>query len=147
MLKPQLPWLDPSEQEEVVVCLLKYELAEFSNARNLPTKNGETTDVYINLRNARNNPRAISAITDVFGNPLRRLKPDRFIEVPDSVSCFAGPLSISTNIPYITIRERPKEGRVLRAASIGSAPFGSTAVIFDDVVTDGESKIPAFLEA
>jgi orotidine-5'-phosphate decarboxylase len=86
-------------------------------------------------------------VARAFENPLRRLRPDRFIEVPDSVSCFAGPLSIATGIPYITIREKPKEGRVAKATSIGSAPFGSTAVIFDDVVTDGESKIVPFFEA
>ena len=78
---------------------------------------------------------------------MRRLSPDRFIEVPDAVSCFAGPLSIATGIPYITIRERPKEGRATKATSIGFAPFGNSAVIFDDVVTDGESKIVPFEEA
>jgi len=131
----------------MVACLLEHQLIEFSNGRDLPLKSGGKTDVYINLRNARNSPNAIALIARVFENPLRRLSPDRFIEVPDSVSCFAGSLSIATGIPYITIRERPKEGRVAKATSIGSAPFGSTAVIIDDVVTDGESKIVPFFEA
>ncbi|MCX6787528.1 MAG: orotidine-5'-phosphate decarboxylase [Candidatus Kaiserbacteria bacterium] len=143
----QLSWLDPLEQKELVMRLLEYQLIKFSNGRDLPLKSGGKTDVYINLRDARNNPRAIKMVAEAFENPLRRLKPDRFIEVPDSVSCFAGPLSIATGIPYITIRERPKEGRVAKAASIGSAPFGSTTVLFDDVITDGESKIIPFFEA
>lgn len=127
--------------------MLEYQLVKFSNGRDLPLKSGGKTDVYINLRDARNNPRAIALIAQAFENPLRRLNPDRFIEVPDSVSCFAGPLSIALNMKYITVREKPKEGRVAKAASIGSAPFGSSAVILDDVVTDGESKIVPFFEA
>lgn len=147
MFIPQLPWLDPSEQEDTVARLLEHNLVSFSNKRNLPLANGGETDIYINLRDARNNPRAITAVTKLFENPLRRLSPDRFIEVPDSVSCFAGPLSIATGIPYITIRKAPKAGRVAKASSIGSAPFGSTAVLFDDVITDGESKIIPFFES
>lgn len=145
--QPQLPWLDPSEQQGLVARLLEHQLVKFSNARDLPLKSGGKTDVYINLRDARNDPRAIALITRAFENPLRRLNPDRFIEVPDAVSCFAGPLSVALGMKYITIRERPKEGRVAKATSIGSAPFGSSAVIFDDVVTDGESKIIPFQEA
>jgi orotidine-5'-phosphate decarboxylase len=144
---PQSSWLDSSEQRDLVARLLEHQLIKFSNERDLPLKGGGRTDVYINLRDARNDPRAIALIARAFENPLRRLNPDRFIEVPDAVSCFAGPLSISTGIKYITIRERPKEGRVAKATSIGSAPFGSTAAILDDVVTDGESKIVPFLEA
>ncbi len=50
-------------------------------------------------------------------------------------------------MPYITIREQAKEGRVAKANSIGSAPFGSSAVIIDDVITDGESKIVPYRQA
>ena len=142
-----LPWLDPSEQTRIVALLLEHGLIRFSNARDLPLKSGGKTDVYINLRDARNHPRALEAIALAFENPLRRLRPDRFIEVPDAVSCFAGPLSVATGIPYLTIRERPKEGRVAKASSIGSAPFGATADLFDDVITDGASKVAPYHEA
>lgn len=144
---PQSPWLDPVEQKILVNQMLEFGLLKFSNSRDLPLKSGGKTDVYINLRDARNNPEAISHISWMYENPLRRLRPDRFIEIPDAVSCFAGPLSISMNMKYITIRDRPKEGRATKATSIGSAPFGNTAVIIDDVVTDGESKIVPFFEA
>ncbi|MFH0712523.1 MAG: orotidine-5'-phosphate decarboxylase [Candidatus Jorgensenbacteria bacterium] len=127
--------------------MLEHRLIKFSNGRDLPLKSGGKTDVYVNLRDARNYPEAIAEIARAFENPLRRLGPDRFIEVPDSVSCFAGPLSVATGIPYITIRESSKAGRVAKASSIGEAPFGSSAVIFDDVVTDGASKAAPFFEA
>jgi orotate phosphoribosyltransferase len=109
MLKMQSPWLDPSEQREMVACLLKHQLIKISDARSLPLKSGGTTDVYMNLRDARKNPAAILAIARALENPLRRLNPHCFIEVPDAVSCFAGPLSLATGVPYITIREQAQE--------------------------------------
>jgi orotate phosphoribosyltransferase len=131
----KLPWLDPDEQKEVVSSLLEADLIKFSNARDLPLKSGGKTDIYINLRDARNRPYMIRYLAELYANPLRRLKAGRFIEVPDSVSCFAGPLSIETGIPYVTIREAPKEGRVAKAKSIGASRFGEAACIIDDVIT------------
>ncbi len=141
------PWLDPEEQEEVIRGLLHYELIRFSNKRDLPLKSGGKTDVYINLRDARNHPEAIGFVSRFFANPLRRLPIQRFVEVPDSVSCFAGTISQMTNLPYLTIREQAKESRVAKAKVIGSARFGDRVAILDDVVTDGASKIEPFREA
>jgi orotidine-5'-phosphate decarboxylase len=138
---PQTPWLYPEEQAEIILRLYEWGLLKFDNKRELPLKMGGTTDVYINLRDARNNPQAIKFIAELFSHPLRRLGVDRFVEVPDSVSCFAGPLSIETNIPYLTIREQEKGGRVGDARTIGRASVGEKICIIDDVITDGGSKI------
>ena len=143
---PTSPWLDPAEQEEIIRELLRYRLIRFSNERALPLKSGGKTDIYINLRDARNTPTAISLITGLFEHPLRRLGVKRFAEVPDSVSCFAGPLSISTNLPYITLREKPKEGRVAKATMIGEVQFEEDLAIIDDVITDGASKEAPYWE-
>ena len=138
---PSSSWLFLDEQAWIVEQLLRFGLIKFDNQRKLPLKSGGMTDVYINLRDARNNPEAISFIANLFADPLRRLGLDRFVEVPDSVSCFAGPLSISMGIPYLTIRGQAKKGRVSDAKVIGSARKGDRIVIMDDVITDGASKI------
>lgn len=143
---PVLPWLDPAEKKEVVDALIRWNLLRFSNKRDLPLKSGGTTDIYINLRDARNNPEAIRYIAQLFEIPLRRLPIRRFVEVPDSVSCFAGPISIATGLPYITVREQAKEGRVAKATMIGEARYGERVAILDDVVTNGASKIAAWRE-
>jgi orotidine-5'-phosphate decarboxylase len=135
------PWLYPEEHATVVKRLLELGLIKFSNDRDLPLKNGGYTDIYVNLRNARNNPEAITFLARLFAAPLNRLGPDRFIEIPDSVSCFAGPLSITTGIPYLTIREQAKEGRATDAKVIGQPQPGEKVCIIDDVITDGASKI------
>lgn len=143
---PTQPWLTDVEQEELCDGLIRFGLIKWDNKRSLPLKSGGKTDVYINLRDARNNPEAIVFITRFFSNPLRRLGIDRFVEVPDSVSCFAGPLSIAIKIPYLTIREQAKEGRVAKASVIGSARYGEKACLLDDVITDGASKIVPYQE-
>jgi orotidine-5'-phosphate decarboxylase len=138
------PWLFPEEHSEIVKFLYYHGLLKFSNSRDLPLKSGGKTDVYINLRDARNSPEAIKFIAELFSIPLSRRHPDRFIEIPDSVSCFAGPLSINTRIPYLTIREQAKEGRVADAKMIGSAKVGDKVWMIDDVITDGASKIAGY---
>ena len=140
------PWLTRREQDELCEGLLRFNLIKCDNARSLPLKSGGKTDVYISLRDARSDPEAIAFITRFFSNPLLRLGVDRFIEVPDSVSCFAGPLSMATGIPYLTIREQPKPGRVAKANVIGSFRSGDIACILDDVITDGTSKIVPYQE-
>jgi len=129
------------EQAGVVEQLLRFGLLKYDNRRELPLKSGGTTDVYINLRDARNDPEAIRFIAGLFALPLKYLRVDRFVEVPDSVSCFAGPLSVNTGIPYLTIRGQAKEGRVADAKVIGTARRGDRVIILDDVITNGESKI------
>ncbi len=134
-------WLAPEEHAEVVRRLFGYGLIKYDKNGNLPTKSGQLTDIYLNLRDARSHPEAIEYIATLFSRPLQRLGVDRFAEIPDSVSCFAGPIAIYTKLPYLTIREKPKEGRVADSHMIGAWRQGDRVAIIDDVVTDGASKI------
>lgn len=140
------PWIPRAYQQDVVRRLLDLGLLKFDNGRNLPLKSGGTTDVYINLRDARDRPEAISYLAELFMEPLRRLDVQRFVEVPDSVSCFAGPLSVASNLPYLTIREEAKAGRVANAKVIGHAKKGERVCLLDDVITDGASKVAPYEE-
>jgi orotidine-5'-phosphate decarboxylase len=138
---PKTSWLFPEEQSDVVEHLLEWGLIKFDNERGLPLKSGGKTDVYINLRDARNTPEAIDFVANLFVLPVQHLGVRRFVEVPDSVSCFAGPLSIKTQVPYLTIREQEKGGRVANAKVIGHPVSGESVCIMDDVITNGASKI------
>ncbi|MFH1036922.1 MAG: orotidine-5'-phosphate decarboxylase [Patescibacteria group bacterium] len=140
------PWLTKWEQISVIEELLHYGLIKSDNARSLPLKSGGKTDIYINLRDARNYPKALDFLAETYANALRRLGPDRFAEVPDAVSCFAGLISVKTGIPYVTLREKPKEGRVAKADVIGEARFDESVCIIDDVITDGASKLAPYLK-
>lgn len=139
------PWLTTEEQELVCGRMLDSGLLKFSNRRDLPLKKGGTTDIYVAVRDARNDHSILEYLAAQYENPLRRLGVVQFAEVPDAVSCLAGPLSIRLKMPYVTIREQPKPGRVANATHIGTfAPQGSRVAIIDDVITDGASKIAPY---
>ncbi len=139
-------WLDPDEQIELCKLLLRHDLIRFSNQRDMVLSSGIGTDIYITIRNARGFPAAMKRISEYFTNPLMRLSPNRFAEVPDAVSCFAPLISTQTNIPYITLRQHPKEGRVSKPTAIGPMAYGDSICLFDYVITDGESKIYPYRE-
>lgn len=141
LLSMKQPWIPREYQQEVVRNLFQFGLLKFDNGRNFPLKSGGKTDIYINLRDARDRPEAISFLAELFMEPLRRLDVQRFVEIPDSVSCFAGPLSVASNLPYLTIRGEAKEGRVGNAKVIGHAVKGEQVCLIDDVIADGASKI------
>lgn len=138
------PWLTEWEKQAVIQRLLEFGLIKFDNARSMPLKSGGKTDIYINLRNARTSSQAIEFLAEVYANALRRLSLDLFGEVPDAVSCFAGPIAIKLGKPYITLREKAKEGRVAKADVIGEVRFGQRICIIDDVITDGASKLAPY---
>lgn len=140
-------WLTPDERDEAIEAMLRFGLIKIDPRRQLPLKSGGKTDIYINMRDARSNPKAIQFLSDLYANPLRRSHADRFIEVPEAVSCLAGPLAIETDLPYITIRETEKSGRVTKGRMVGDYHHGESVPIIDDVITDGASKLVPWREA
>lgn len=145
--KPDFPvnhFLDPSEQEQLVAGLAYYGLLKLDNTHNLPLKSGGTTDIYINIRDARNNPKAIAFLADLFASAIKRLNVDCFADVPQAVSCLSGSIAERTNLPMLTIREQAKENRATQGLIIGDAKPNKRAAIFDDVITVGTSKVVPF---
>lgn len=134
-------WLTNAEQEEVIEKMLEWRLIKWDNARKLPLKKGGMTDVYVMLRDMRNYPKAQKFFGHIYSNPIMRLRAQRFIEVPTAVSGLASQISTCANIPYVTVRDNPKKGRVAAADYIGEFRRGEIVPIIDDVITDGASKI------
>jgi orotidine-5'-phosphate decarboxylase len=140
------PWLIPEERLNVIEELISYRLIKWDNSRKLKLKSGGTTDIYINLRDARNTPGANIYIAQVFSNAIFRLNPDRFIEVPDAVTPFSSVISTLVDIPYLTVRKEAKEGRVADAKISGECFPGEKVCIYDDVITNGQSKLGPYQE-
>ena len=137
------PWLTRGEQEEVVETLIGFNngLIKWDNNRNLPLKSGGKTDIYINLRDGRDNPKANRYLAKLYANPLRRLGVHRFAEIPEAVSGIASMLAEELDTGYLTVREQSKAGRVSDATITGSAPrSGEQFALIDDVITTGLSK-------
>jgi orotidine-5'-phosphate decarboxylase len=140
------PWLTPEERFEIIEQLIRYRLIKWDNLRNLVLKSGGTTDIYVNLRNARNIPKASPYVARVFANAIFRLNPDRFIEVPDAITPYSSRIAELVNIPYLTVRKEAKEGRVADAKFVGECFPGERVCIYDDVITDGQSKLGPYQE-
>jgi orotidine-5'-phosphate decarboxylase len=140
------PWLTPEERFEVLERLIQYRLIKWDNRRNLKLKSGRMSDIYINLRFARNVPKASAYVARVFANAIFRLNPDRFIEVPDAITPFSSQISALTNVPYITARGEVKEGRVSDSKFVGDFSHGEQVCIYDDVITNGGSKLVPYQE-
>ena len=136
-------WLTPGEQEEAIAALWTAGLLKCDNGHKLPLKSGGTTDIYVNLRMMRNDPETLSYLARLFANPLRRLRVDRIVEVPEAVSPLAGVISVNERLPMVTVREEAKQGRVSGGRIVGDLRPGERVAIIDDVITDGESKIAA----
>lgn len=140
------PWLTPHERFDVLERLIDFNLIKWDNSRKLKLKSGRMTDIYINLRNARNTPKSSAFVARVFANAIFRLNPDRLIEVPDAITPFTSRISELTNVPYITARSEAKEGRVTDAKFVGEFCSGESACIYDDVITNGASKVVPYRE-
>ena len=136
-------WLTPGEQDEAIGMLWQAGLLKCDNGHKLPLKSGGTTDIYVNLRMMRSDPAIMNYLARLFANPLRRLRVDRFIEVPEAVSPMAGLISALEGLPMVTMREEAKQGRVSGGRFIGDLKAGDRVAIIDDVITDGASKVPA----
>lgn len=143
---PTQPWIDPAEQPELVKFLYEHELLKFGGGR-YPLKGGGDTDIFINLRDARNRPEALDGLAWLYSRPLAQLGVEQFIEVPHSVSCFAGLLSAGTDIPYLTVRPEEKAGHAAGSKIIGKPLTGKRAVVLDDVITTSKSKFAAIVAA
>ncbi|MFO7806880.1 MAG: orotidine-5'-phosphate decarboxylase [Candidatus Moraniibacteriota bacterium] len=141
------PWLTPEERFEVNEKLINFGLIEWSNDRDLRLKNGGFTDIYIKIRDTRNRARHVSSfVARVFANPLFRLNLDRFVEIPDAITPFSSRIAELIDKPYFTIRREEKEGRVADAKISGECFPGDRVAIYDDVITDGQSKVGPYKE-
>lgn len=137
-------FLDPSEQEQLVAALAYYDLLKLDNNRTLPLKSGGTTDIYINIRDARNQPGAIAFLADMYAMPIARVRPNRFADVPLAVTNLSGSIQERLGIPAVTIREQEKAGRATKGMIIGEVRKGDVVPIYDDVITSGGSAITPY---
>lgn len=139
-------WLTPGEQEEAIAKMLEGKILKWDNKRTLSLSNGGCTDIYVNMRNVRSNPKVLGYLAELYANAIRRLRVSRIIEVPEAISPIAGHASVITGMPLVTIRPEEKAGRVVSGKLIGDIFASESVALIDDVITDGASKIPALSE-
>ena len=97
---------------------------------------------YIDLRIVRSFPELMDAVTDLYVELLGDLRFELIADVPTASTPFAVLVSYKTRTPMIT----PRLGRKQHGVSSridGVYHAGQTAIVIDDLVTAGESKLEA----
>lgn len=137
------PWISPASRKVVVQHLVEFGLIEHDPAGQIELVGGTKTDLKLELRRGRNDPRALTFVSKLFHEPLGLINPDRFAEVPLSMSCYCGLIAVQSQLPFVTIRDSAKRHHS-DSLLVGKTPFkGEHFVIIDDAITDGQSKIGA----
>lgn len=134
--------LTPEERDVVIGMLFEFNLIKYDKGGKLPLAHGGTTDLYVNLRNARDDHEAMGFLSEVYVSMLKDRVPTRILEVPHAVTCFTQGICSDLRIPLVTMRTEVKANRV-SGELIGTILKGDAIALVDDVITDGASKIPA----
>jgi len=127
-------WLNRWEIESTVDALTKYdvEIIGFNN---------EDGDIALRLDKARQSPDAIGFLTDIYKNPVTRLRPEILVEANDSVSTIVPLLAREMNIPYLKFNIATGE---LDEEARGHSVTNKRAVIVTDIIDNGEAIMPVY---
>ena len=105
-------------------------------------KSGLISPYYNNLRILSSYPRLLRAVAGLMADTMQRanLKPDIVVGIAEAGIPLAVALSQHTSIPGGYVRSAPKAHGTKRMVE-GVWPQGGTAVLVDDVLSDGASKL------
>ena len=102
--------------------------------------NAPLSPIYVNLRVLRSSRPEIKALTcSVYLDLMKDLQFDLIADVPTAITPIVSLLSTMTGVPMIT--PRGEKGYGSGAQIDGAYKSGQTAVLVDDLITKGESKI------
>lgn len=112
-------------------------------------KNGTKSNVYVNMRDLRSQPKSIRRLTRIITSIIYRdfvvddeFAFDIFADIPTSITPVVSVLSCDMGIPMISPRVHDK-GYGNKKRIDGKFEEGQRVLLIDDVINDGGSKIDA----
>ena len=124
------------EKEQLALDLFDHEAVKFGL---FTLKNGSKSPIYITLRVLVSYPETLKRIATAMAGMARSLKFDCIAGIAYTGIPIATALSLQTGWPMIHNRKEVKEYGISKALE-GVFEKGQTALVIDDLITDGASK-------
>jgi uridine monophosphate synthetase len=123
-------------KERLVLELFRIKAIEFGR---FTLKSGAISPYYLDLRLLVSYPYLLEVVADVFWEELRLMQFDLLVGVPYAAIPLATIISYKYNRPMVFVRKEQKQyGKKKQIEGVFHP--GQTAVLIDDVISDGKSK-------
>jgi len=110
-------------------------------------KSGVSSPFYIDLTCLLSSPRDFNVVVDAVGDEIRKVqsfsKVDKLASVELKGALLLPSVANKLNLPCLVVRKENKEYGVTGRIAGGEVKKGENILFFDDVVTDGRSKLEA----
>jgi uridine monophosphate synthetase len=123
-------------RERLVLELFRIKAIEFGRFK---LKSGAISPYYLDLRLLVSYPYLLEVVADVFWEELRLMQFDILVGVPYAAIPLATIISYKYNRPMVFVRKEQKSYGKKKEIE-GVFRSGQTAVLLDDVISDGKSK-------
>jgi uridine monophosphate synthetase len=130
---------DPSLVDEIALGLHALGAVRFGE---FTLKSGQTSPIYLDLRLLVSDPVLMRTVARAMAGLMNGIRCDRIAAIPYGGLPIGQAVALETGLPLIYPRREVKEHGTRKAIEGAYAP-GETAVVLDDLVTTGGSKLEA----